>query len=215
MPKVPSRSTPANRTKQVQVAERTAQALEMRRLGMSYEAIGDAIGVSRTRAFELVKGGLQKTIQVPGDALRAQAVAELERVKSAALAILESFNPLVSAGSVVTQEVTDPVTGEPMPHPVTGKPWFLPLVDRGPALSALKLYLSANESWRKLVGVDAPKTDKLEVSHPAGDGMAALLADPDRAAAAVAEGMRRFTRQPIDLGTVDVVATEPQRAQRP
>ena len=73
---------------EVDANDNQRKALELRKAGVSYQQIADAIGYKdASGAWRAVKAGLKKTLQEPADDLRK---LELERLDSAAAAIYPS-----------------------------------------------------------------------------------------------------------------------------
>lgn len=73
--------------KRIRNREMVGQALELRKAGASYAAIGETLGMSKTRAYELVMEGLRdlndRAAEVGADVKRL----ELERVDALLLAL--------------------------------------------------------------------------------------------------------------------------------
>ncbi len=73
---------------EVDANDNQRKALELRKAGVSYQQIADALGYKdASGAWRAVKAGLKKTLQEPADDLRK---LELERLDSAAAAIYPS-----------------------------------------------------------------------------------------------------------------------------
>jgi hypothetical protein len=66
--------------KNIKQQERATQALNLRREGASYNEIGKAMGVSRERAFAIVKGELEKLAATVNEASEDVRRIELERL---------------------------------------------------------------------------------------------------------------------------------------
>jgi len=68
----------ANREQEVKAYERQKEALSLRLVGLSYDAIAERLGfANRSGAFRAVQAALKKTLQEPADELRT---LELERL---------------------------------------------------------------------------------------------------------------------------------------
>jgi hypothetical protein len=82
-----------SQTKRVQSHDRKLDALALRKAGLTYQAIADAIGVTKNAAWKLVGVALKETIQEPADELRT---LELERLD----ALSEVLWPMAMAGDL-------------------------------------------------------------------------------------------------------------------
>ena len=76
----------ANREQQVKAYERQKEALSLRLVGLSYDAIAERLEfANRSGAFRAVQAALKKTLQDPADELRT---LELERLDSMLLPMM-------------------------------------------------------------------------------------------------------------------------------
>ena len=76
----------ANREQEVKAYERQKEALSLRLVGLSYDAIDERLGfANRSGAFRAVQAALKKTLQEPADELRT---LELERLDSMLLPMM-------------------------------------------------------------------------------------------------------------------------------
>ena len=74
--------------------EKQAKALALRKAGVSYVGIAEALGyASGSGAFKAVSSGLKKTLQEPADELRTLELARLDDM-------LKAIAPHVSAGNL-------------------------------------------------------------------------------------------------------------------
>jgi hypothetical protein len=73
--------------KRIRNREHLAQALGLRKAGASYDAIGKALGLSKTRAYQLVTEGLEEINQTVRDEAQAVKRLELERCDELLLAL--------------------------------------------------------------------------------------------------------------------------------
>lgn len=74
-------ATNKNSAQRAQGAKSREQALDLRRSGLSYQRIGDAMGISMARAHQLVAKAMEEThraIAAGADALRAEEVSRLD-----------------------------------------------------------------------------------------------------------------------------------------
>src|SRR5690242_13372545 len=143
------------RPRGIQRAERRAQAVELRRAGLTYHAIGIALGCTEANAHKLVKAALRTTVQTPSHALLEQELAELELARTRTLAIIDAQHRVISAGAIVCEDMIG-ADGNPVVDERTGKPFKVPLHNARPVIEAIRLLLSIAESRRTLLGIDAP-----------------------------------------------------------
>lgn len=118
-------------------AKRDAEAARLRARSMTYQQIGDALGVTKQSAFAMVKRALSDTLKEPADQVRQLELDKLDAMEAAALAIMERQHWAHSNGKLVYM-------GEE------------PLVDDGPALAAVNTLLKVQERRSKLLGLDSP-----------------------------------------------------------
>lgn len=65
------------------VKDREAQAIALRRQGLTYQAIADAMNISAPGAFQMVKRGLDRTLREVADDYRELEVQRLETALAA------------------------------------------------------------------------------------------------------------------------------------
>jgi hypothetical protein len=150
------------------VVDKIERACELRRAGLPYRQIAELMGISIMRAHQLVDTAKRERVMVAADALIEYELEQLEILREKALEIMNESAPLVNAGSVITDTVTDPATGRPTIDPRTGEPLRVRLTDRGPALQALAQLVKISSEIRRLKGADSPK--RTEVTTTAGTG---------------------------------------------
>jgi hypothetical protein len=125
-------------------ADRRQQALDLRKQGKSYRAIGDELSISEAQAHRDVKAALARLAELElasAEELRALELARLDTLAVEAWRILMSTHPYISGGKVLSGFTTE------------GKP--IGLTDDGPKLQAVDRLLRISESRRKLLGLDA------------------------------------------------------------
>lgn len=194
----------AARARGVTRAERLAQAVALRRAGLSFSAIGHALGCSEGNAHKLVKKALWETVATPTTLLIEQELSELESMRTRLLAIIDAQHRVVSAGSIVSEDMIGP-DGNPVIDERTGKAFRIPLHNPKPMLDAIRLLLSVAESRRALLGTDAPK--RVSLTDPNGNPAAVLAGmDQRRLEAALAAGLARLRAPAAEV--VDVASTE-------
>lgn len=141
-------------------AERRQQALELRKAGHSYRAIGAELGMSEAQAHRDVKAALTRLAQMElasADELRTMELTRLDTLAVEAMRVLLATHPLISGGKVLsgfTEEGT-----------------AIGLTDDGPKLAAIERLIRISESRRKLLGLDAPA--KTALMNPDGSPLAA------------------------------------------
>lgn len=134
-----ARPTKRGRTrgvKQVELAERSARALDLRRQGYAYDEIAVMVGMSRTGATKLIGKALDRMIAEPAEHVRRLELKRLDRLYRAAEAGIEGIEHEGADG---------------LPHR-EGAPQFI----------AQALAISARRA--KLLGIDAPEKAKFELT---------------------------------------------------
>src|SRR6266511_4597608 len=117
-------------------AARRQQALDLRKAGSSYRAIGAQLNISEAQAHRDVKAALARLAEMElasADELRTMELLRLDKLMLEAARILAATHPYVAGGKVL-----------------------LNLTDDGPKLQAIDRLLRISESRRKLLGLDAP-----------------------------------------------------------
>lgn len=139
----------------ITAAERRVKALDYRKAGASFRAIGEQLGVSVKTAHQDVQqalADLAELEQASAAEYRALELARLDDLAIAAARILQAEHPLVSGGKVLSRFTAD------------GK--AIGLTDNGPKLAAIDRLIRISESRRKLLGLDAPA--KISPVNPDG-----------------------------------------------
>jgi len=179
-----------------EASERRLQALELRKAGQGYRAIGAQLGISEAQAHRDVKAALVRLAELElesADELRTMELARLDTLQVAAMRVLLSTHPLVSGGKVLSRFTSD---GE-----------AIGLTDDGPRLAAIDRLLRISESRRKLLGLDAPQAiDVSAVTSPAYIALRAVVlqALPTEQRVLVAAALD----QVLDAATDDTTAAE-------
>jgi len=128
----------------IDAAERRQQALELRKAGASYRAIGAQLNISEKTAHQDVQRALDylADLELASAAeLRTMELLRLDKLTLEASRILAATHPLISGGKVLSRYTND------------GK--AIGLTDDGPKLQAIDRLLRISESRRKLLGLDA------------------------------------------------------------
>lgn len=139
---------PAPAAKQAEVAARRAKAVRMRTAGRDWQTIADALGYSsRGAACQDVTRALkayQDDLAAAAEDHRVLALARLDDLLKAAHEVLERKHITVNNGKVI-------YLGEQ------------PIEDDAPTLMAIKTILQIEERRAKLLGLDTPVKQQVEV----------------------------------------------------
>jgi len=138
--KPPARNSGTGRwVKDIESAERDAEAARLRATGLSYSDVARQLGFAdESGAFRAATRAM-RAIAEPARELRAIELARLDFALQAAWKVMTMVHVAVSNGRVVL-------------HPETGEP----LRDYGPVLAAIDRVVRIGERRCKLLGLDAP-----------------------------------------------------------
>lgn len=125
-------------------ANRRAEVVRLRRTGMTFESIGEQLGITKQAAHKLWHKTMKGIPVVEVESYRAEQRMRLDALLERANDILDAKHVLVQHGRVVE------LGGEP-------------LRDRGPELDAIKAILDIEQRRAKLDGLDTPVKQQLEV----------------------------------------------------
>lgn len=134
-----------NRT--LESAQRDAHAAELRAQHWTYKQIADELGIDKAGAIRAVRRAIRDACAGPGKELVDLEVQRLEAMYDQILDILERDHPVVSHGRIVKDD--------------SGTP----LVDDEMKLKAVDRALRTRESFRKLLGLDAPSRVSVEAEQ--------------------------------------------------
>ncbi len=129
----------------LETAERDAEAARLRKRSWTYQQIADHLGINRSSAYQAVQRVLKETVQEPAEDLRTLELERLDDMAQAVLKVLEKHHVTVSNGRIV----------------------FLgdePLIDDAPVLAAVDRLLKIQERRAKLLGLDIPVKQEIDVS---------------------------------------------------
>jgi len=185
---------------QIEMAEKRAKAIELRRAGQTYAMIGEALGCSEQHAHRLVKNALATIVSDPAQALIEREVRALEDLEKRLMRFLDVIHPVIQGGRVVTDTVMD-AAGLPVIDPRTGEPMQMPVHNVKTTLAVMSQLQAVHESRRKLLGLDKPT--KVAAVTPDGKAAAAPM-DEERLAAVLEMITQRNTRKVVDMGPIDV-----------
>lgn len=169
----------------INAAERRANVVALRRQRLSFEAIGQRLGVTKQRAWTIYQEAVA-SVPVAGVELhRLEMLEQLDEAEAAVLAVLHGTHVVVSNGHVVSEIVGhfplfDEETGNE--HPKAGEPIYgEPLTDHGPILDAARTLVAIQARKAKLTGSDAAVKTELTQTITSyqvdlGDGDAAKAA---------------------------------------
>jgi DNA-binding transcriptional MerR regulator len=122
--------------------ERRAEVVRLRRRGVSFEDIGDALGVTKQRAHQIYRAALDEIPAQEVAEYRAEQAERLDEMLRKAYEVLERKHITVNNGKVI-------YLGEE------------PMEDDAPTLMAIKTILQIEERRAKLLGLDTPVVQKV------------------------------------------------------
>jgi hypothetical protein len=125
-------------------ARQKAQVLKLRRTGISFQAIGDQLGVTRQRAHQVYKQALEEIPAEEVSLYRAEQADRLDALLVRANAVLDAEHVIVQHGKVVMQD------GVPIP-------------DQGPVLDAIRVVLAIEKQRADLYGFNTPVKQAVEI----------------------------------------------------
>ncbi|MET8766334.1 helix-turn-helix domain-containing protein [Streptomyces sp. NPDC004658] len=128
-------------------ARRDAHAAELRAEGWTYQQIADELGIDKSNAILAVRRAVRDACAGPGQDLINLEVHRLEAMYDQVIDILSKDRPVVSHGHIVYGD-----DGQP-------------LVDDELKLKAIDRALRTRESFRKLLGLDAPSRVSIEAEQ--------------------------------------------------
>lgn len=123
---------------------RRAEVMRLRRTGMTFEEIGTELGISKQAAWTLYKKTLASIPALEVSEYRAEQAERLDALLARANEVLAAEHITVQHGRVVERD------GKPLP-------------DHGPILDAIKAVLDIEARRAKLLGLDTPVKQSVEV----------------------------------------------------
>jgi hypothetical protein len=140
-----------------ETAARDAQAANLRAEGWKLQAIADHLGFSdRSEARYAIRRALREIVQGPAEKLLASEAERLDTLYEEALEVLQRDHVTVSHGRIIKDDDGNPI------------------LDDGPKLAAIDRLVKVRESYRKLLGLDAPSRVSVDAQQ-LGDEIGALL----------------------------------------
>lgn len=131
-----------------ETARRDARAAELRAQGWTFQAIADELGfASKSRAQDASRRALRDIVAEPGKALVELEVTRLESLYDDVLDIFQRDHVLVSHGQIIRDDDGNPIVDDEM------------------KLKAFDRLLRGRESFRKLLGLDAPNRVSVEAEQ--------------------------------------------------
>lgn len=127
----------------INIAERDAKIMDLRRRGRTLQTIADEFGISRQRVHAIIK---ERLAEIPVESVQHYRTQQLELLDS----LLEKTHAVLEAQHLKFHE------GVAVTHD------GVPVVDNGPALAAVATILRIEERRAKLLGTDSPV--KAEIS---------------------------------------------------
>jgi hypothetical protein len=124
--------------------ERRAEVMRQRRRGQTFEAIGEQLGITKQRAHQLYWDTLKDIPRQETDLHRAEQAERLDEMLRKAYEVLEKRHITVSNGKVIYLDDG-------------------PMEDDAPTLMAIKTILQIEERRAKLLGLDTPVKQQVEV----------------------------------------------------
>lgn len=131
-----------------ELEERDMRAVELRRVGLTYQQIADQMGIDRATVLDSVKRGLHTLYDEAAEEVRKIEMIRLDDLTRVAQTIMTRRHPLVSQGKVIVHPETKEVVLDPMP-----------------VLYAIDRMIRIQERRAKLLGLDAPTKIHAEVRN--------------------------------------------------
>lgn len=145
--------------KTLEGAERDAHAARLRSQGYGYPEIGEQLGITKASAYEAVQRALKEVVQEAAEDVRTFELGRLDstllnlgEMRDIVLSLLERKHYTVSNGRLVH-------LGD---EPLEDDGFVLSAVDRLNAIETQRTRV--NESRRKLLGLDIPVKQEIDVS---------------------------------------------------
>ncbi|MEI5100310.1 hypothetical protein RB200_19505 [Streptomyces sp. PmtG] len=145
----------------IETARRDAQAAELRAHGLTYRQIGQELGIDQHSAVDACRRAVREAVDGAGKNLINLEVVRLEAMYDEVLDILHREHYVVSHGQIVRDDTGAPLRDDEMK---------LKAVDRA---------LRTRESFRRLLGLDAPSRVSVDAEKLGREITRLLSASPD------------------------------------
>lgn len=113
------------RVSRIRIAERRAQALELRRSGMDYREIAARLGVSTTLAWRDVQAAVKDIIREPAEDVRTLEIERLDRLFEAHYARALNGDHRSTELCLKVMDRRGRMLGIDLPHLVDFTPWVV------------------------------------------------------------------------------------------
>lgn len=104
---------PSKPTQDLEMADRDAQIVNLKRQGMSFKAVGEALGVSATTARKGFQRALLRVREPAVTAFRAEQLVRIQVMREVAMDVIDARHVVVQQGHAVALE--GEVLEDPMP----------------------------------------------------------------------------------------------------
>ena len=122
----------------LETAERDAEIARLRGTGMTYQQIGDRLGVSKQTAYEGFRRALKDIVREPTQETIDLELDRLDLLWRTALTVMAGRHVMAQNGRIVRDDKGEPIE-DPRPH-----------------LAAIDRALKVMERRARLLGLDAP-----------------------------------------------------------
>lgn len=135
--------------KDLALAEQDAKIIELKRQDLTFQQIGDQLGISRAAAQRGFHRGMPRITEPAAIEYRAEHLARIELMREVVMEVLGSRHVAISNGDVVRE-----ITGQDQDgKPVYGDAYE----DDSVVLAAAATLLKIDERESKLLGLDSAK----------------------------------------------------------
>jgi transcriptional regulator with XRE-family HTH domain len=149
----PTRDGKGHYERNIDHVSRNAEAARLRRDGLTYRQIAEALGTDSGTAYRAVEQAMDAVIREPAEQVIAYTLRNLAAERSRLMDLRAEIEPMMTRAPATVQHgkvVYDEVTGEPVPD----REFLLKVADR---LIKIDDQLRRNdESRRRLEGLDQP-----------------------------------------------------------
>lgn len=154
-----TQTSPAGFIRTEEQAQLDADALRLRSKGLTYRQIGSQMGVEGSTARDRCIRALNAITQDAADEYRKLELERLDALEQRANEVLTALHVFVSQGGKIVYDGAEK------------------LIDHGPTLQAIGSLLRIQERRSKLLGLDAPVKQSVEVVNYDGNSIEARVAE--------------------------------------